>query len=108
MLESQFLRPNSCGGCGGCGGDEIAPDFPRWYTVTKSVLRRQSVSSPLIPLFKERLENEYPGIATDRRVLQLSSALASLGWYLERRENEVAGLTTAERGAIEARIRLKS
>lgn len=42
--------------------------------------------------------------SNDPRVLQLSSALASLGWYLERRENEVAGLTPAERSAIEARI----
>jgi hypothetical protein len=42
--------------------------------------------------------------SNDPRVLQLSSSLASLGWYLERRENEVAGLTAAERTAIETRI----
>lgn len=42
--------------------------------------------------------------SNDPRVLQLSGALGSLGWYLERRENEVTTLTPAERSTIEARI----
>lgn len=42
--------------------------------------------------------------SNDPCILQLGSALASLGWYLERRENEVAGLTPSERSVIEARI----
>jgi len=42
--------------------------------------------------------------SNDPRILQLSGALASLGWYLERRESEVEGLTSVERAAIEARI----
>lgn len=42
--------------------------------------------------------------SNDPRVLQLSNALASLGWYLERREEEVKNLTDSERKAIEARI----
>jgi hypothetical protein len=42
--------------------------------------------------------------SNDPRVLQLASALASLGWHLERREDEVAGLTSNERAAVEGRI----
>lgn len=42
--------------------------------------------------------------SNDPRVHQLSGALASLGWYLERRENEVDGLTDGERASIETRI----
>lgn len=42
--------------------------------------------------------------SNDPRVHQLSGALASLGWYLERRENEVEGLTDTERTSIETRI----
>lgn len=42
--------------------------------------------------------------SNDPRILQLSSALASLQWYLERRDSEVASLTKTERNAIEARI----
>jgi hypothetical protein len=42
--------------------------------------------------------------SNDPRVLQLSSALGSLGWYLERRENEVNSLTANEKTAIETRI----
>ena len=36
--------------------------------------------------------------------MQLANALASLGWYLERREDEVKSLTEGERNAIESRI----
>lgn len=43
--------------------------------------------------------------SNDTRVVQLAAALASMGWYLERRESEVAGLTTAERSAIENQIK---
>jgi hypothetical protein len=42
--------------------------------------------------------------SNDPRVVQLAAALASKGWYLERRVDEVSGLTAAERAAIEARI----
>jgi hypothetical protein len=42
--------------------------------------------------------------SNDPRIVQLANALASLGWYLERREEEVASLTTSEKAAIEARI----
>lgn len=42
--------------------------------------------------------------SNDPRILQLANALASLGWYLERRADEVKGLTSVERAAIEARI----
>jgi len=42
--------------------------------------------------------------SNDTRVVQLSAALASMGWYLERRESEVAGLTPMERSAIESKI----
>jgi hypothetical protein len=45
--------------------------------------------------------------SNDPHIVQLGSALASLGWYLERREDEVAGLTSAERSAIELRINRK-
>jgi hypothetical protein len=42
--------------------------------------------------------------SNDPHILQLSSALASIGWYLERREREVEGLTATERGVIENKI----
>jgi hypothetical protein len=40
--------------------------------------------------------------SNDPRIVQLANALASLGWYLERREDEVASLTTSEKSSIEA------
>jgi hypothetical protein len=42
--------------------------------------------------------------SNDTRVVQLAAALASMGWYLERRESEVAGLTPTEKSAIESHI----
>jgi AIPR protein len=42
--------------------------------------------------------------SNDTRVVQLAAALASLGWYLERRESEVAGFTQLEKAAIESKI----
>jgi len=42
--------------------------------------------------------------SNDPRIMQLANALASLGWYLERREDEVKSLTEGERSAIETRI----
>jgi hypothetical protein len=38
------------------------------------------------------------------RVVQLANSLASMGWYLERREGEVAAMTAAERAGVEAKI----
>ena len=42
--------------------------------------------------------------SNDPRVIQLAGALASIGWYLERREGETATLTSTERTAIENNI----
>jgi len=42
--------------------------------------------------------------SNDPRVIQLANALASMGWYLERREAEVDNLTPAEKAAIESQI----
>jgi hypothetical protein len=42
--------------------------------------------------------------SNEPRVVQLANALASMGWYLERREGEVESLTAAERTAIENKI----
>ena len=42
--------------------------------------------------------------SNDPRIMQLASSLASLGWYLERRQNEVKGLTPVEKREVEARI----
>lgn len=42
--------------------------------------------------------------SNDTRVVQLAAALASMGWYLERRESEVDGLTSGEKSAIENQI----
>jgi AIPR protein len=42
--------------------------------------------------------------SNDPRIMQLANALASEGWYLERRENEVAAFTPGERAAAETRI----
>jgi len=42
--------------------------------------------------------------SNDPRVVQLGNSLASRGWYLERRENEVKQLSEEERGQIEQRI----
>jgi hypothetical protein len=42
--------------------------------------------------------------SNEPRVMQLASALASMGWYLERRESEVDNLTASEKQAIEAQI----
>lgn len=42
--------------------------------------------------------------SNDPRVIQLSNSLASMGWYLERREDEVKQLTEEETRLIEKRI----
>jgi hypothetical protein len=42
--------------------------------------------------------------SNDQRVVQLDYALASLGWYLERREGELKNSTPEEKAAIETRI----
>lgn len=42
--------------------------------------------------------------SNDPRIIQLASALGSRGWYLERREGELAALTEAERRTIAQRI----
>jgi hypothetical protein len=42
--------------------------------------------------------------SNDQRVVQLDHALASLGWYLERREGELKNATPEERAAIQQRI----
>jgi hypothetical protein len=42
--------------------------------------------------------------SNDPRVIQLGSSLASLGWYLERRQKQVQFLTNDERKEIETRI----
>jgi hypothetical protein len=42
--------------------------------------------------------------SNDPQVVQLAASLRTLGWYLERRESEVSGLTPAERTALEASI----
>jgi AIPR protein len=42
--------------------------------------------------------------SNEPRVVQLANALASMGWYLERREAEVDTLTPAEKSAIESQI----
>jgi|HubBroStandDraft_6_1064221.scaffolds.fasta_scaffold167864_1 hypothetical protein len=42
--------------------------------------------------------------SNDQRVVQLDYALASLGWYLERRDGELNNATPDEKTAIEARI----
>lgn len=42
--------------------------------------------------------------SNDPRVVQLANSLASLGWYLERREDEVRQLTDSERESAEQRI----
>jgi hypothetical protein len=52
---------------------------------------------------QNRIESSFLR-SNDPRIVQLSNALASLGWYLERRENEVAQLSRIEREEIERRI----
>jgi len=42
--------------------------------------------------------------SNDQFVVQLDHALASLGWYLERREGELKSATDAEKNAIQQRI----
>ncbi len=42
--------------------------------------------------------------SNEPRVIQLASSLASMGWYLERRESEVDNLTVAERASIESQL----
>lgn len=42
--------------------------------------------------------------SNDQRVVQLDHALASLGWYLERREGELKSATPSERAQIQRRI----
>jgi len=42
--------------------------------------------------------------SNDPRIIQLASALVSLGWYLERRENEISYLSIDERNSIELKI----
>lgn len=42
--------------------------------------------------------------SNDPRIVQLANSLASLGWYLERREDEVRQLTGSEKESAEQRI----
>jgi hypothetical protein len=42
--------------------------------------------------------------SNDQRVVQLDHALASLGWFLERREGELKNATPEEKAAIQQRI----
>jgi hypothetical protein len=42
--------------------------------------------------------------SNDPKVIQLGHALSSMGWYLERREGELASATREERAALEHRI----
>ena len=42
--------------------------------------------------------------SNEPRIVQLANALASMGWYLERRESEIDNLTSLERKAIESKI----
>lgn len=42
--------------------------------------------------------------SNDPRIIQLANSLASLGWFLERREDEAAQFTANERSAAETRI----
>jgi hypothetical protein len=42
--------------------------------------------------------------SNDPQVVQLASALASKGWHLERREAEVATLSSADRAALEVKL----
>jgi len=42
--------------------------------------------------------------STDQRIIQLDHALASLGWYLERRDGEIKNATPVELAAISHRI----
>lgn len=42
--------------------------------------------------------------SNDPRVMQLANSLASMGWYLERRQNEVRGFSDEERRDAETKI----
>jgi hypothetical protein len=42
--------------------------------------------------------------SNDPRVIQLANSLASMGWYLERRDNEVNMLTPTEKASVETKI----
>ena len=42
--------------------------------------------------------------SNEPRVVQLANALASMGWYLERRESEIQNLTASERAGLEAKV----
>ena len=44
--------------------------------------------------------------SNEPRVVQLANALASMGWYLERRESEIQNLTASERAGLEAKVGL--
>lgn len=52
---------------------------------------------------QNRIESSFLR-SNDPRIVQLSSSLASLGWYLERREDEVKLLSDKERNQVENRI----
>jgi len=52
---------------------------------------------------QNRIESSFLR-SNDPRVVQLSSSLASQGWYLERREDEVKLLSDQEKGQVENRI----
>ena len=52
---------------------------------------------------QNRIEPSYLR-SNEPGVVQLANALASMGWYLERRESEIENLTQAETAAIEAKI----
>ncbi|MFO1006539.1 MAG: AIPR family protein [Planctomycetaceae bacterium] len=52
---------------------------------------------------QNRIESSFLR-SNDPRVVQLAHSLESAGWYLERRENEVANLTDSEKRTIELRL----
>jgi hypothetical protein len=65
---------------------------------------RQFASDVAVNLNNQnRIESSFLR-SNEPRVVQLALAMESLGWYLERRENEVENLTEAEKKAIELRV----
>ncbi|MBA2670871.1 MAG: AIPR family protein, partial [Gemmatimonadetes bacterium] len=52
---------------------------------------------------QNRIESSFLR-SNEPRVVQLAHAMESVGWYLERRENEVRNLSDQEKRAIELRI----
>lgn len=86
------------------GAGELRPDVTVPVRVITSGNDKDFASNVTVNLNNQNRIKDSFLRSNDPQVIQLASALRTLGWYLERREKEAANLTQSERSALEAAI----